>query len=121
MADISRSTGSPLPLLPLLFLLLLFALAAAGRLPLPLLVAYFAASLASFSAYALDKWAAVRNRRRVSERTLHLLGLFCGWPGSAVAQRVLRHKLQKPRFMALFRATVFMNCSALALMFLRRL
>lgn len=113
-SDRTRRTRPATLLFALLFLLLIGALVLAQRLPLPLLLAYLAASTVSFSLYALDKWAALRNRRRVRERTLHLVGLCCGWPGACLAQALLRHKSQKRPFLLLFRATVAANCLALA-------
>lgn len=113
-SDRTRSSHNAPSLFSLLFLLLLSALALAGWVPLPLLLAYLAASCAAFSLYAFDKWAALQNRRRVRENTLHLFGLLCGWPGACVAQRVLRHKSQKRPFLLLFRVTVLINCLALA-------
>ncbi|WP_229259082.1 DUF1294 domain-containing protein [Duganella flavida] len=59
---------------------------------------YGVASVACFLAYAIDKSAAVHQRRRISERSLLLLGLFCGWPGGWLAQQTLRHKTAKTSF-----------------------
>jgi uncharacterized membrane protein YsdA (DUF1294 family) len=75
------------------------------------------ASLACLVAYAVDKRAAIRGRRRLRERTLLLLGLAGGWPGALVAQRLLRHKTAKASFQWKFRATVVLHlaaCAALA-------
>lgn len=110
----TRTTHPAQSLFSLLFLLLISALALAQRLPLPLLLTYLAASSVSFSLYALDRWAAVRNRRRVRENTLHLVGLCGGWPGACLAQTILRHKSQKRSFQLLFRGTVMINCLAFA-------
>jgi uncharacterized membrane protein YsdA (DUF1294 family)/cold shock CspA family protein len=81
------------------------------RWPLPPAVwgAYMAMSLASFIVYAGDKRAARRGQWRVSERTLHLLALACGWPGALLAQRLLAHKSSKPGFQRLFWLTVAAN------------
>lgn len=62
-------------------------------------ILYLAASLAAFGIYALDKRAARRGRRRTPERTLHTIELLGGWPGAALARRVLRHKTQKRNFL----------------------
>ena len=81
-------------------------LAVFGLLPVWVAVVYALASLAAFAAYAADKAQAAVGRRRVPERTLHLLALAGGWPGALLAQRHFRHKTQKARFQVLFWATV---------------
>ena len=73
------------------------------------LVVYAAASLAAFVAYARDKRAAVRGGSRVAERRLHVLELLGGWPGALLAQRLLRHKVRKPRYQVVFRAIVVLH------------
>ena len=101
-------------ILPLLFVVLIAALDRSGRLPPAVLPAYLASSAAAFLLYAWDKQAARAGRRRIRENTLHLLALLGGWPGAAVAQRVLRHKSQKPSFQLAFITSVVLNCAALA-------
>jgi uncharacterized membrane protein YsdA (DUF1294 family) len=72
------------------------------------------ASVTSFALYAIDKRRAVRNRdgarrRRVPERTLHLIDLIGGWPGGLLARRAFRHKTDaraKARFVWTSRAIV---------------
>jgi uncharacterized membrane protein YsdA (DUF1294 family) len=73
------------------------------------LLFYGVASLLSFCVYAVDKSAAVAGRRRVSERSLLLLGLIGGWPGGLLAQRLLRHKTRKTSFLLQFWCTVGAN------------
>lgn len=73
-----------------------------------------AMSIAAFIAYGVDKSAASRHRRRVSERTLHLLALFGGWPGALFAQPAFRHKTMKRSFRGVFWLTVLVNCAAIA-------
>jgi uncharacterized membrane protein YsdA (DUF1294 family) len=79
--------------------------------PIPLWVAgvYVVASVVCFVVYAVDKSAAAAGRRRVSERTLHLLGAVGGWPGAIAAQQMLRHKTQKVSFRRVFWGTVVVN------------
>ena len=73
------------------------------------LAIYVLVSILAFFAYAFDKSAAQRGRWRTPERTLHLFGLACGWPGALLAQQLLRHKSSKPDFVAAFWGTVLLN------------
>jgi len=84
--------------------------------PVPLWVAavYSLASIIAFVLYAVDKSAARAHRRRVSERTLLLLGLLGGWPGAIVAQQMLRHKTQKVTFRRVFWVSVVLNLAVFA-------
>lgn len=68
-------------------------------------------SLLTFFAYAIDKSAARQHRRRIPEKTLHMLGLLGGWPGALLAQQLLRHKSRKTRFQTVFWLTVAVNCA----------
>ncbi len=70
---------------------------------------YAGLSLVAFLVYAFDKWAAVKGRRRVSEKTLHLIGVFGGWPGALLARRLFRHKTSKRGFVSIFWMTVLAN------------
>tara|TARA_R110000751_G_scaffold15778_1_gene50766 strand:- start:928 stop:1167 length:240 start_codon:yes stop_codon:yes gene_type:complete len=63
----------------------------------------------AYITYAIDKKSAINNRRRVSEKTLHLLGVVGGWPGAFLAQQRLRHKTQKTAFQVTFWLTVVVN------------
>ncbi|MFZ6655856.1 DUF1294 domain-containing protein [Undibacterium sp. TJN19] len=71
--------------------------------------------------YAIDKSAARQRKSRISERTLLLCGLACGWPGAIMAQQIFRHKTQKLSFRILFFFTVLINLLILALVFWMRL
>jgi uncharacterized membrane protein YsdA (DUF1294 family) len=96
-----------------LFLAVICRFAAVGTLPPGIPALYLAASVAAAIAYGHDKSAARSGAWRVSERTLHVLSLMGGWPGALVAQRVFRHKSQKPSFRLAFWATAALNCGAL--------
>jgi len=78
------------------------------------LVLYAAASVVTYATYAWDKRAAIKKRRRVSEKTLHWLALLGGWPGAWCAQQQLRHKTQKTAFRRVFWVTVVLNLACLA-------
>jgi uncharacterized membrane protein YsdA (DUF1294 family) len=72
-------------------------------------LAYLAASVLAFAAYAVDKSAAIGGRWRTPEPTLHMLGLVGGWPGALLAQQLLRHKTSKQSFLLGYWATVLLN------------
>ena len=86
---------------------------AAGALAL-LGAALLLLNLVTVVAYAVDKRAARRARRRVPERTLLTLGLLGGWPGAQVARHALRHKTRKASFRRAHRATVVLNVVVVA-------
>ena len=96
-----------------IFLAGLVVAVVADQLPLAVPALYLAVSLVTFLFYAADKAAARKGIVRVPEAHLHLLALFCGWPGAVVAQQLLRHKSKKPSFRAVFWITVLLNCGAL--------
>ena len=65
---------------------------------LPLLAAALTLNLVTAAAYAWDKRAACRQRRRVPERVLLGLGGLGGWPGAWLTMLLVRHKTQKLSF-----------------------
>jgi len=109
-----RRSGAAGMLIAAMFLASVGASVLLTKLPPEIFVLYLAASLVTFIAYAIDKSAAQKGRWRTSEGTLHLLALAGGWPGALVAQTVLRHKSRKQQFRSVFRATILLNCAALA-------
>lgn len=66
-------------------------------------------SVLAYERYSKDKRAAQNGEWRVSEQTLHLLSLFCGWPGAIIAQQRLRHKTKKADFRVVFWLSVLVN------------
>jgi len=72
---------------------------------------YFALSLLSFGAYAIDKSAARKGTWRISENNLHVLDFLGGWPGGWLAQKILRHKTSKPSFQRIYWVTVALHCA----------
>jgi uncharacterized membrane protein YsdA (DUF1294 family)/cold shock CspA family protein len=91
------------------FLVLVAVLTFIGRLPITILGLYLAASLVAFVVYAIDKSAAQNDQWRTPESTLQLISLAGGWPGAALAQKLLRHKSKKQSFQVVFWATIILN------------
>ena len=101
----------------LLFLALLWLVSWQLNITFSIASTYSVASLISFLVYGWDKRLAMQhgeNVIRVPERTLHILGLIGGWPGSLIAQQWLRHKSKKRSFIAVLWLTIIVNCSALS-------
>jgi uncharacterized membrane protein YsdA (DUF1294 family) len=96
------------------FLLILFAMAAIGWLPFALTVSYFMLSILTAFVYGLDKLLALKDQRRISEKTLHIFGLTGGWPGAYIGQQVFRHKVSKKSFRRRFFVTVLVNVAVLS-------
>ena len=83
--------------------------------PVILLAVYAVMSSLTYVVYGFDKRAAQKGRSRISEKTLHLLSLFCGWPGALIAQHRLRHKTVKQPFKAILWIMILMNCGVVML------
>ena len=49
----------------------------------------------AFAAFGIDKYLAVRNYRRISEKTLLRLAFFGGSAGAIAGQKMFRHKTRK--------------------------
>ncbi len=77
-----------------------------------LLMTVVSSSIA-FVMYGIDKRRAIKERPRISERTLHILGLLGGWPGAYLASRLFRHKTLKISFRAVFWLTVALHLTVL--------
>lgn len=97
-----------------LFLVVLSLGWALAKVPTIVALAYGAMSVLAVLLYGMDKSAAVNNRWRTQESTLHFVGLVGGWPGALFAQDVFRHKSSKADFQSVFWVTVVLNCAGLA-------
>ncbi len=96
------------------FWLLLWLIGIAlGRFPWVVLTGVVILNLATFYLYWRDKHAAIHEAWRTREDTLHALALAGGWPGAWFAQQILRHKISKALFQALYWTTVALNVAAL--------
>ena len=86
-----------------------------GRLPFIIPIVYGAVSLLTMLLYGIDKSAAKKEKRRVSEAKLHILSLLGGWPGALLAQQIFKHKRSKSSFMRVYWVTVLVNLILLGL------
>ena len=98
------------------FLAVYTAVAALWKLPLWVAGLYAGLSVVTFITYAADKAAASSGAWRTSEKTLHMLALWGGWPGALLAQQFLRHKSTKQSFRQVFWATALLNVAALVVL-----
>jgi len=75
---------------------------------------YGIASLASFTAFGIDKRAAEHGRRRIPERVLHGLELAGGWPGALLGMAVWKHKRRKASYVVVTALIVIVHLAAWA-------
>lgn len=95
------------------FACIVTALAFLGKTPFIVPVVYFVTSVITLIVYGFDKSAAMNDRQRTPESTLHVLSLIGGWPGALAAQQMFRHKSRKVAFRTIFWLTVVLNCGVL--------
>lgn len=111
----SNQPGGLVVALMLLWTLLLLGAVWLGQLEWIVLPLAVVLNVVTFYIYWQDKHAARRGAWRVSEKTLHWLGLLGGWPGAWFAHQTLRHKSSKQAFRSVYWVTVILNISALAI------
>ncbi|MFK7818425.1 MAG: DUF1294 domain-containing protein [Planctomycetaceae bacterium] len=70
-----------------------------------------AMSLICFIAYGIDKRRANLQKHRISEKHLHLLEAFGGWPGAVLGQQMFRHKTIKMSFRLVLWAIILLHVS----------
>lgn len=61
-----------------------------------------------FAMYGLDKWKAIHNKYRISERTLLFTTLALGGLGSLSGMLIFRHKIRKKRFWIVSISSLFL-------------
>jgi uncharacterized membrane protein YsdA (DUF1294 family) len=66
---------------------------------------------ATFLLFALDKWRAVRIRRRVPENVLVMMGALGGWIGGWLGMELFRHKTAKFGFKLRYAAALIPFCA----------
>ncbi|GGP79759.1 DUF1294 domain-containing protein [Shewanella ulleungensis] len=81
----------------------------------PWLTAVFLSiNLLTISLYYLDKRAAIKNSRRISEKTLQVCALLGGWPAALLGQFHFRHKTQKKSFIRLLWCCILVNVAIIS-------
>lgn len=113
VADMRRTWGAEAVFVGICFGALLMMMAM-GFVEVPVILMFAVASPFTFIVYAFDKSAAMNDRWRTPENTLHILSLFGGWPGAFLAQRFLRHKSSKRAFRQIYWVTVCANLGGVA-------
>lgn len=59
-------------------------------------------NLITFATFAIDKWKAVKHKRRISELFLLALTFLGGTVGAVLAMLIFRHKISKKSFLLKF-------------------
>ena len=94
------------------FVLFIVKCVSDGKLPLPILGVYLVVSTITFCLYWSDKAKARRHQWRIPEDTLHFWSLIGGWPGAALAQKLVHHKSSKASFQTIYWFTIAVNIVA---------
>lgn len=81
-----------------------------AMLPIVLCI-YGVLSVVALAMYAWDKSCAIRGRRRIPEKTLHLVSLLGGWPGAVIGQQLCKHKRRKLPFMLVTALIVLLHAA----------
>ena len=82
------------------------------QIPFAVLGLYLVASTLAFYFYRHDKKLAESHQWRIPEGTLHFWSLIGGWPGAALAQKLVHHKSKKRSFQIVYWFTIVINSIA---------
>lgn len=63
--------------------------------------------------FGLDKWFAIKNKQRISEKNLLLLSFFGGSLGAILAMLLFRHKIAKSSFLWKFVVIVVLQLASI--------
>lgn len=74
-----------------------------------ILVCFVTINIAASAASIADKKKAIRGQRRISEKTLMLLGLFGGALGEYITMLKIRHKTRHKKFMIGLPLEIFLH------------
>lgn len=56
----------------------------------------------SFIIFGIDKYLAIKNKRRISEKTLFFISIIGGSLGSILGMNIFRHKTKKKKFLVIY-------------------
>lgn len=68
-----------------------------------------------FTLYGIDKWCAINDKWRISEKTLIGSAFLMGAVGAILGMKTFRHKTKKKMFQALIALAFFANAGVLFL------
>jgi len=80
-----------------------------GKVPAEVLGLYLMASSLAFVFYKRHRAMDINHQRRIPENTLHLWSLIGGWPGAALAEKLVHHKSRKRSFQIVYWITIVLN------------
>jgi uncharacterized membrane protein YsdA (DUF1294 family)/cold shock CspA family protein len=106
---VTSAKGPGILALAVFFLLFVANSVREGKLPVAVLGLYLMASSLAFVFYKRDKAMAITHQRKIPENTLHLWSLIGGWPGAALAEKLVRHKSRKRSFHIVYWITIALN------------
>jgi uncharacterized membrane protein YsdA (DUF1294 family) len=78
-----------------------------------------ACNLVSFSLFAIDKYKAVKNKWRISEKVLILSAYTMGSIGALLGMFICRHKTRKTKFIILIPFALFFDSTLLLILWWR--
>lgn len=70
-------------------------------------------NLITFLIYGIDKRKAIKDRQRISERTLIILSFAFGSAGALAGMLIFRHKTRKAKFIFLVPFSLLLDLSAI--------
>jgi len=108
-ADAATGRGPGILALAVFFLLFVANSVREGKVPAEVLGLYLMASSFAFVFYKRDRAMDINHQRRIPENTLHLWSLIGGWPGAALAQKLVKPKSPRPSFQIVYWITIVLN------------
>jgi uncharacterized membrane protein YsdA (DUF1294 family) len=109
IATVSQGWGPGILAFAVFFVLFVADSVLKGRVPVAVLGLYLVSSTLAFYLYKRDRVMGISHQRRISENTLHCWSLLGGWPGAALAQKLLHHQSRKRSFQVVYWFTVVLN------------